>query len=105
MKRKQVGMVGVDAGLIMVGDPCYFWPNKENKKTTATASLPTWSTVIDALYAGKEQGPGKNDGHQLAFAKGHDGLGVIVETTHGDGTYPVFLETEGGRRRLVVELD
>ena len=100
--RKNIGCVGVDAGLLMVGDPCYFWPDKDGEKTEAVESLENWCAVCAAL----NNGPGKNDGAQLHFQRGHDGLGVIVETTNGDGCYPVYLETDdNGRRRLIVELD
>jgi len=107
MDRKQIGVVGVDAGVLMVGDPCYFWPNGD-QKSAAVESLETWGEVC-ALMQG---GPGKDSGIQLNFARGHAGLGVIVETTCGDGCFPVYLETghrgENGRgssRRLVIELD
>jgi len=98
MKQK-IGVCGVDAGLLMVGDPCYFWRNGE--ESAAEESIKEWPEVCDKI---KELD--KNSGYQLNFKMGHAGLGVIVETTYGDGVYPVFLETtEKGKRRLVVELD
>ena len=102
MMKKQIGICGVDAGLLMVGDPCYFWPREPGGECAATESIPDWGDACDALHGL----PGKDTGMQLKFAMGHAGLGVIVETTYGDGVYPVFLETTAkGRRRLIVELD
>lgn len=96
-KREQVGVVGVDAGCLMVGDPCYFINDPGSK--TASSHL-TWKDCCD-MMAREDGGP-----VQLDFEAGHEGLGVIVGTTHGDGCYPVFVETYArGRRRLVVDLD
>lgn len=99
--KKQIGVCGVDAGLIMVGDPCYFWPYRGGHVQASVESIPTWEDVCTKL----DGGPGKEDGHQLNFKAGHAGLGVITETTGGDGVYPVYLEESKGRRRVIVELD
>lgn len=99
--KKQIGVVGVDAGLLMVGDPCYFIPDTPGGKTAADAARLIWEKVCDDT-----QSVGNDTGHQLTFSPQNPGLGVIVNTTHGDGVYPVFLvTTPGGRRRLVVYLD
>lgn len=106
---RRIGEVGVDAGLLMVGDPCYFWPHETDGKTTATESIPTWTDVCEALNGGitedKSLALSRKNGYQLNYKKGHAGLGVVVQTTHGDGCYSVYLEVENGKRRLVVELD
>ena len=103
MVCKEIGNVAVDAGLLMVGDPCYFWPDVAGTtKSTHTDSIPDWFGFCDKL-TGVDV---RKEGLQLNFDRGHRGLGVIVGTTHGDGCYPVFLETfAGGHRRLVVDLD
>jgi hypothetical protein len=97
MKQK-IGVCGVDAGLLMVGDPCYFWPNGE--QPAAIESIKEWPEVCDKIKDLNE-----SSGYQLNFKMGHAGLGVIVSTTYGDGVYPVFLETTNGKRRLIVDLD
>jgi len=95
--KTQIGIVGVDAGLIMVGDPCYFLDAIGNT-SVAQQAYPTWSDFCDDL-------PKDNSPKQLNFERGHEGLGIVVGTTHGDGTYPVYLETtKAGKRRLIVEL-
>jgi hypothetical protein len=100
MNRKRIGVCGVDAGLLMVGDPCYFWP-EDNYSSAAVNSIPSWGSFCELV---KDQ-PGKSDGFQLYFKDNHVGLGVVVETTCGDGVYDVFLEEEGGKRRVVIDLD
>lgn len=96
-KRIKIGEIGVDAGSVMVGDPCYFF----GKDCEATRAYPSWKDVCALFDYDKGCPP-----VQLKYAIGHDGLGVIVRTTDGDGVFPVFLETKAdGRRRLVVDLD
>lgn len=99
--KELIGVYGVDAGLVMVGDPCYFWPEEPGGQTTATESIQTWGEVCKKLRVGLT----KNNGMQLMYKMGHPGLGVIGQTTSGDGEYRVFLETTStGKRRLIVEL-
>ena len=103
MIRKQVGVVGVDAGVLMVGDPCYFFGPEITAAQQAYRG--GWTEVCEELLD-KQFDADRDNAAQLRFAKGHKGLGVIVHTTHGDGAYPVYLETDNkGRRRLVVDLD
>lgn len=92
--RVKIGEVGVDAGMIMVGDPCYF----VGSDTTINERCGSWSQACDEVFC-------KQD---VDLDKGVNvyGLGVAVATTDGDGRYPVYLETDyAGRRRLVVDLE
>ena len=91
--KKLLGHIGVDAGLVMVGDPCYFIGNEApiHKK------LRTWEEACNEVFC-KE---GEEEPYIIA-----DGLGIAVGTTYGDGEYPVYLEeSEEGKRRLIVDLD
>ena len=90
--RKKIGTVGVDAGMLMVGDPCYF----VGKDATINECCKDWAQACTEVFCAE----GRDDDSMDVY-----GLGVACETTHGDGEYPVFLETTNGRRRLVVELD
>ena len=81
---QHVGEVGVDAGLIMVGDPCYA-ADKDHP-------IHDWGKFCDTL---------KGDVTQLNSRLGHTGLGVVVSSGYGDGTYPVYVKRDAG---VVTEL-
>ena len=99
---EQAGVIGVDAGCVMVGDPCYFF-GSGGKPSSSQDAYPNWEDVCKQIDYDEDGGRKPT---QLKYAMGHDGLGVIVETTHGDGMFRVWVETdEDGHRRLVVDLD
>lgn len=97
---KKIGVVAVDSGLLMVGDPCYFWPRSKNAPICpATERYEDWASIVDDLFEIEREGK------QLDFVHGGAGLAVAVPTLIGDGVYPVFLETTpDGKRRLIVEI-
>ena len=78
MKWKLLGHCGVDAGMLMVGDPCYFI----GKDKDSAQRYKDWGTFLG------EQDYGRIN--QMAYAKGHSGLGVVASTSYGDGVYPVY---------------
>jgi len=91
VKRKKVGMIGVDAGLCWVGDPCYIHPDLDEKKPSLPKEFgQTWSEFCDILW--KKSPPDKPTVAQFNYDLGHKGLGVCVSTGYGDGTYPVYIE-------------
>jgi hypothetical protein len=92
MKTK-IGTCGVDAGMIMVGDPCYF----VGKEATIGERCKTWSQACDEIFC--------KDNIDMDTPMDVYGLGVAIGTTNGDGCYPVYLENKNGRRRIIVELD
>ena len=84
---KQIGEIGVDAGLCWIGDPCYIL----HKEQPPQAIGRDWSEFCDTLDH-------KNEFRQFDYDLGHPGLGVVVSTGYGDGTYPVYAEfNEDGR--------
>jgi hypothetical protein len=92
---EQIGMVAVDAGLLMVGDPCYAYPANE-----AAREFPKkWSEVCSQIK--------DKDIAQLNFKAGHAGLAVIIGGFGGDGCYPVFIEKDADGRptALIVRFD
>jgi hypothetical protein len=92
--RTRIGECGVDAGMIMVGDPCYF----VGKEATINERCSDWSQACKEVFC--------KEGNTRDTPMDVYGLGVAISTTHGDGCYPVYLETsKSGRRRLIVELD
>ena len=101
-KWEQVGEIGVDAGLVWVGDPCYcVTPDADSHPAK------TWDEFCELLY------PSGDDVHsapvckQFNYAAGHAGLGVCVSTLDGDGTYPVFVKRDerGGIVGVMVRFD
>lgn len=86
-KWKQVGVIGVDAGLCWIGDPCYL----------KSGELPweDWHKFCDKIYDlenGKDQGV-----TQFNYELGHPGLGVLTTTGYGDGIYPVYAKFKDSR--------
>lgn len=86
MNWKKVGVIGVDAGLVWVGDPCYIIPNSEENPAKS------WREFCGKL--GKKYPTCK----QFNYGMGHPGLGFCVSSGYGDGVYPVFVKkNEDGR--------
>lgn len=93
-KKVQIGVCGVDAGMIMVGDPCYF----VGRDSAINDHCENWDQACNEVFCKPET---KDRDHPMDIY----GLGVAVATTNGDGCFPVTLETlKNGRRRLIVDL-
>lgn len=90
----QVGEIGVDAGLVWVGDPCYcVTPDANNHPAK------TWSEFCD-LYKGHADQIAK----QFNYSAGHEGLGVTVQSGYGDGIYPVLIRKNAEGRVMEVKV-
>ena len=74
-----LGMVGVDCGELLIGDPCYY----HGEDSEFTKAYKTWADYC-------ENNPREEIYHSMVFNRGHAGLGVICSTAHGDGLYPVY---------------
>ena len=81
---EHVGEIGVDAGIVMVGDPCYI--------NDVDHPVKDWSKFCSSL---------DSPATQLKYPMGHTGLGVVVSSGYGDGVYPVYIRRENG---VVVEM-
>lgn len=93
MAKVKIGEVGVDAGMLMVGDPCYF----VGKDASINEACKNWNQACDEVFCKPDLG---RDTPMDVY-----GLGLAISTTHGDGTYNVYLETStSGKRRLIVDL-
>lgn len=87
---KQIGEIGVDAGLCWIGDPCYIL----HKEKPPQAIGKDWDEFCDILHEDDQYPTAK----QFHYDLGHPGLGVVISTGYGDGVYPVFAEfNEDGR--------
>lgn len=86
---EQVGIVGVDAGLMLVGDPCYF--------DQSAGGVGEWGEFCNQLVG--------KDTLQLNYKLGHPGRGVVIGNFGGDGVFPVFVEKDkqGQVSRLIVD--
>jgi hypothetical protein len=98
----KAGEISVDAGIVMVGDPCYLADDIENHP------VKDWNNFCEMLdqpiYATDVKYPTIK---QLDFAAGHKGLGVVVSSGYGDGVYPVYVKknSEGRIVELKVKFD
>ena len=77
MKRRKIGIAGVDAGVLMIIDPCYI------KDLHDLHSADTWDKFCEEVILPLWQPP--NLGGQIPMGGG----GVIV-STGGDGGFPVY---------------
>lgn len=89
----EVGEIGVDAGFVMVGDPCYVTMDGDEGKNHPVQNWPRFCKNL------------REDVTQLNYRHGHAGLGVVVSSGYGDGMYPVYIQKnkEGRVAKLVVE--
>jgi len=89
---KKIGMVGVDSGCLMIGDPCYFtddsWTSEDYDREVCT----DWDKSKQILD--------KRSGAEKA---------VLTSTGYGDGCYPVYAEVkdcgESGKRVSKIIID
>ena len=72
---KKIGVIGVDAGMCWIGDPCYLVENPPFENWTKFCK--------NSLGLTK----------QFNFKAKHPGLGMVVSTGLGDGIYDVFAKT------------
>lgn len=87
---ERAGVIGVDAGLCWIGDPCYV-------VTPDCTEHParSWNEFCNLL---QEEGHDQRGFTQFECRRGPDGLGVCVSTGHGDGVYPVYVrKNQSGR--------
>ena len=81
---EKVGVIGVDAGLCWIGDPCYI------ASKDASNVFESWQDFCNQTDFNSET-------QQWNYPAGHAGLGVSVSSGHGDGVYEVFVrKTDDG---------
>ena len=92
MKLVQIGTVDVDAGLVMIGDPCYTLPDHASRRSDVAKN---WARFCEATGDTRCSQP---------FGLG---AGIVLRTLYGDGEYPVMAEMtkRGAIRRVIVDFD
>ena len=88
---EKIGIIGVDAGLCWIGDPCYCVTPDCNDHPAKT-----WSEFCDQL--------GDESTKQWNYKAEHPGLGVSVRSGFGDGVYPVYVQRDDGGRIKSVKV-
>ena len=103
--RYKVGQVGVDAGMVMVGDPCYL-DNYGKKSSDGFEFVETEvdsqkaSGKYDYSYSGACAATlSDNSAGQLGFADA-----VAVSSGYGDGVYPVYATYNDDGRIVKLEV-
>lgn len=84
--KKIIGHVGVDAGMMYLGDPCYVIPPdgpvpRKLRQLDRDGSL--WGTFLDHYV--------RRDNEPVCPVEGslNASLGIVVTSFGGDGVYPV----------------
>lgn len=114
---RKVGVIGVDAGLCWVGDPCYCvtpdssehpaetWGEFCSKLSAMNLRIPpTKDELRPPTDEELKKAQRHNNAQQWNYKSGHPGLGVTVSTGYGDGTYAVYVRenSEGCVKELKI---
>jgi hypothetical protein len=88
LQKVHIGVIGVDTGRVILGDPGYLLPGGEL-----------------SIVLGNEHLQGAKQLEQLEFKPGVPGLAVVVESGYGDGLYPVtaLVDQDGVIHQVIVE--
>ena len=88
--KKVIGKVGVDAGILMLIDPCYI------KHQPVFYDPEKWNEFVDIYYGTGNEG-GKKGYKSM-------GGGVVFNTRNGDGEFPVVAHYDKSGELLKVEV-
>ena len=79
MAFEKVGEIAVDAGIVMIGDPCYHL----HKSTDDRIEFGTdWNNFVDLVYCKEKQ-----DVTDIG-----NGTAIVVGGFGGDGRFPVYIK-------------
>lgn len=79
----EIGTCSVDAGMLLLGDPCYVIGRREGPET--------WDAFLHRLHASNPKGGDAPYWHL-------PDTGCVVTTGYGDGEYPVHVTLSGDGR-------
>lgn len=99
MTWEKVGEVGVDAGLLWLGDPCYFLDTRGGAVTFV-------EQTIGARYSDDELYGKFCDalGNEQPTVKSFGPAGAAISTGYGDGVYPVEIRRGDDGRVMEVRV-
>ena len=80
---KRIGCIGVDACMVMIGDPCHVLDKKRPKDFGTD-----WEGFVQRVTGEWRKKPHR--GAQLRYDEGHPGLAVVVDSNAADGVYEVW---------------
>lgn len=98
-KWQKIGVIGVDAGLCWVGDPCYILDNRCNKDRPKDVGK-DWKGFCENFFEKEEAG-----NYQFNYDAGHAGLGVCVPSGYGDGKYNVYARKNDEGRIVEIKVN
>jgi hypothetical protein len=98
--RYRVGSVGVDAGMVMVGDPCYLDKFTDHDFDDAKVEAQKANGKYEYSYSGACAATlSDNSAGELGNADA-----VAVSSGYGDGVYPVFATYNHDGRIVKLEV-
>jgi hypothetical protein len=99
---KYAGRTGVDAGIIIITDPCYVVRNSNENKYQPFNS---YDEMLEDLQR-QEQKAGVPDGHTLdsyqMTNEWHADIGVVIGHFGGDGVFPIYIEHDPETGQVVA---
>ena len=104
-ERELIGHIGVDAGCVQIGDPCY----THEKAGDWTEYCNTVLSKMDEVRVGGGLRPpgqcykARKNFAQIPYDMGHEGKAIVVGSGYGDGVYPVTVtRNDDGRIASVL---
>ena len=94
MEWEQVGYCDVDAGCVMLMDPCYTFPNTPFASGQPKNFGEEW---YEKVICGGDYNFDASQIHGAGTMDSPGGVGVVVSSGYGDGSYPVFVKRTDGR--------
>ena len=76
LEQRVIGHIGVDSGMVWIGDPCYIIHRKKTPLELGT-SWAEFCTLISKPH------------NSFNYEAGHEGFGICTRTPYGDGYYKI----------------
>ena len=89
---EKIGNIYSDAGMCWLGDPCYL--RGDEGRRYAKPFFEDWSAFCKLVDNSKNH---QTFGFDPAKDHEGEGMGVVVSTGYGDGSYPVYVTRKDGR--------